>query len=149
MRRALNTLAVVVAAAAAGCGRDGGVATPAACTEGPAAVRSALARAPGRVELDGVRLSECLTSASDGADIQSVGTAYVETAAVLSPRAQRRPEGPEALQLGYLVGAVRRGAARTQGVQAELLRRLEQELALVDTRARAFRRGERAGRSLG
>ncbi len=148
MRWRSTTLATLLAAATLGCG-DEKPATPAACTEGPAAVREALARAPGAVEMDGTKLSECLTDTSSGSDLQNVGIAYVETAAALSPRAERRPEGRAALELGYLVGAVRRGARRTQGVQAELLRRLEQELALIDTSASSFRRGERAGRASG
>jgi hypothetical protein len=53
------------------------------------------------------------------------------------------------LELGYLAGAVHRGAARAQGVDNEIERRIDQELGVVDTRAPAFARGERAGRASG
>jgi hypothetical protein len=119
---------------------------PAACTEGAEPVRTALAAAPGEVRLDGVPLADCLAEDSDADDVQRVGAAWVEVAGRLAREASARPESPEALQLGYLIGAARRGAARTQGIHTELVRRLEQETATVDTGSRAFRRGERAGR---
>jgi hypothetical protein len=52
-----------------------------------------------------------------------------------------------ATQLGYLRGALRRGA--DPGLHEELLRRFDQELLRVDTRTPAFRRGEAAGRARG
>jgi hypothetical protein len=52
------------------------------------------------------------------------------------------------LELGYLSGAVHRGAAHAQ-VDAEIERRIDQEIGAVDTRSPAFVRGERAGRSNG
>ena len=99
--------------------------------------------------MNGLRLSECLTKGSDADDVQRVGTAYVGAAAVLAPRARRRPEGEEALRLGHLLGAARRGGSATVGIHNELLRRLEQETLVLDGRSAAFRRGERAGRRLG
>ena len=117
----------------------------AACTVSPDAVVSALRAAPGEVRVGGVRLSSCLTEGSESDDLQRVGTAYVEAAALLARRAARRPEGDAALRLGYLVGAVRRGGSRTDGVHSELIRRLDQERLS----SAAFRRGERAGLSSG
>ena len=117
----------------------------AACAISPDAVVSALRAAPAAVRVEGVRLSSCLTEGSDADDLQRVGTAYVEAAATLSARARRDPDGRPALQLGYLVGAARRGGGTTHGVHSELLRRLEQERLS----SRAFRRGERAGRRSG
>ena len=122
---------------------------PGACTQGADAVRGALAVAPGAVRLDGVRLSDCLTEGSDADDVQVVGAAFLDVAARLADAARRRPRGAAAVRLGYLLGAARRGAAHTQGIHTELVRRLEQELTMVDTRTAAFRRGERAGRTLG
>jgi hypothetical protein len=55
------------------------------------------------------------------------------------PRSQ-----PAAVQLGFLVGAVRRGANKTNGVQLELVRRLEQ-VAGVDGPAGPRRAGYRRG----
>ena len=123
--------------------------TPAACREGPDAVRAALRAAPGEVRLAGEPLSACLHEGSDGGALADVGGAYVSVASALADDASARPDGRAATELGYLIGAARRGAKRAQGVADELMRRLEQEVARVDTRAPAYTRGERAGRSGG
>lgn len=130
--------ALLAALALAGCGREDEGELPAACRLGADAVRSALATAPDEVRLEGgIALSECFRRASDQADLLLVGETYLTAAARLA-------DGGEALRLGYLVGAVRRGTDDTQGIHDELVRRLEQEAARLDDR-RAFRRGERAG----
>jgi ABC-type phosphate transport system substrate-binding protein len=146
-KRPSQIAAFLCAALLATCGGDD-ESVPAACMEGPAAVRSALDEAPGQVRLDGTRLSGCLVEGASGGELQAVGSSFVQAAAALAPAARRNPEGRAAMELGYLVGAARRGGS-TQGVHAELLRRLEQELGGLDTRSGAFRRGERAGRSGG
>ena len=141
---------LAIALSIGGCSGDGDdPAVPAACKEGPDAVRAALARAPARVELDGIALSECFTRGSESADLQQLGASYVTVAAGLADAARVAPDGPDALRLGYLVGASRRGASETQGVHDELMRRIEQELTGVDTRSAAYRRGFEAGRSRG
>jgi hypothetical protein len=142
---------VAIALSVGGCAKEDGDehAVPIACKEGPDTVGAALARAPARVELDGTLLSECFTRGSDGADLQQVGASYLSVAAGLADGARLRPGGDEALRLGYLVGAVKRGAAGTQGVHDELARRIEQETIGVDTRSPAYMRGYRAGRSRG
>ena len=147
LRRCLPGLACVLLLAGCGGGEDGGV--PAACKEGEEAVRAALKSAPGEVRLNGTPLSGCLTEDADGEDLQVVGTGFVEAAAGLAPAARREPNGRAALELGYLVAAARRGSSSSQGVNSELVRRLEQELELIDTRTPAFRRGARAGRRSG
>lgn len=145
LRRPPLVMCCVLLLAPAGCGRqDEGV--PAACREGSGAVRRALGAAPGPVRLDGTPISDCLGDASDGGELRDVGTALVGAAADLAEGAARHPDGREAVQLGYLVGAVRRGAPSAQGVNSEMVRRLEQEALRVDMRSAAFRRGERAGR---
>lgn len=133
----------------AGCSTEDRSPVPVGCKEGPDTVRAALARAPARVELDGTPLSDCFTRGTDAADLQQVGASYVSVAAGLADAARERPDSPEALRLGYLVGAAKRGAARTQGVHDELLRRIQQELSGVDTAAPAYRRGFRAGQEHG
>lgn len=140
---------LALALALGGCSREVVTTVPVECKGGPDTVRSALASAPAEVSLDGVPLSGCLTRASDAGDLQAVGAAYIDVAAELATEAHRNPDGPEATQLGYLTGAVRRGAARTQGIHDELLRRFEQELSVVDTSSTAFEQGERAGRASG
>ena len=122
---------------------------PVACRQGQEAVQSALARAPSGVRIDGTLLSECLNRGGDARDVQEVGAVFISVTADLARRARDQAEGPAAGQLGYLVGAVRRGAARTQGIHTELVRRIEQELLIVDTDSPAFRAGERAGRETG
>jgi hypothetical protein len=137
---------VAIALSLGGCASGNGHhAVPVACKEGAGAVRAALARAPARVDLDGTPLSACFTRGSDGADLQQVGATYISAAAGLAAVARTRQESPEALRLGYLVGAAHRGAARTQGVHDELVRRIEQELGGVNTRSAAYTRGFSAG----
>jgi hypothetical protein len=146
-KRRSQSVALLCAALIGACGEDE-ERIPAACTDGPAAVRAALRDAPGQVRLDGVPLSECLVEGASGGELQAVGTSFVESAAGLAPTARRNPESRAAVELGYLIGAARRGGS-PQGVHSELLRRLEQELAGVDTASRSFLRGARAGRSGG
>ena len=109
-------------------------------------MREALRTAPASVRIDGTPLSACLGDESDSGELRDVGTAYLGTAASLSAIAAKDPNGPEATQLGYLIGAVRRSDSAQQGVNYEMVRRLEQELLPVNTGSAAFRRGERAGR---
>jgi hypothetical protein len=148
MRR--TCAALLAAALLAACSRDEPPELPPACRgAGPAEVTAALAAAPGAVTLEGTRLSECVSGASDSADIQHIGTVYLGAAADLAPAARARPEGAAATQLGYLIGAVERGMEGAQGVHYEMLRRLEDEARGVASRSTAFRTGKRAGRSSG
>jgi hypothetical protein len=142
-------LAVLACMLLLGCSREDEQPLPAACRQGEDAVLAALRDAPARAAIDGVSLSECLTHDSDAGDVQEVGGAFLGAAAELAPKAASRPKGREAVQLGYLIGAARRGARNSQGLHSEMLRRLEGELVSVDTRSPAFRRGETAGRRTG
>jgi hypothetical protein len=131
-----------VALLAAGCGNDQHR-VPVACLDGN--LPKALANAPAEVRVDGVRLSDCFTRAANPAEIQQVGAVFIAAAEKISPRARAQPNSPAALQLGYLIGAVRHGAGHTQGIHYETERRIEQELIGVNTRAPEFVQGERAG----
>ena len=135
----------------AGCGRGGTADLPSACNfaGGATTVKTALTRAPGEVTVDGTPLSKCLARDADAADVQSVGAAYVDTASALAAKVRANPHGAAAVQLGYLVGAVRRGASKTAGIHYELERRVEQELNGVDAGSPEFTRGERAGEGSG
>jgi hypothetical protein len=142
--RAVKLAAALVslALAAAGCARDDGpAAAPAACLGQPAAFVEALSAAPAAVRVDGVPISDCLGKDASQGDVQVVGS-------VLVAAAERLGEERRALPLGYLVGALRRGSQRTQGIHAELVRRVEQEAAPL-AGSRAFERGLRAGRNSG
>ena len=141
--------AAVLGAALAGCSREEEPAIPAACRSGEADVRAALQGVPGEVSLDGTRLSECISKASDPADIQAVGGVYLAVAEDLALTARHDPESSEARQLGYLVGAVRRGAGETPGFHFDLVKRIEQEARLAEARSAAYAEGERAGRESG
>lgn len=151
MRRAATTLAIALAAAAAGCGDDEETRLPIACDDSVPAIQEALATAPRDVSLDGgVKLSTCVEHARSGADIQTVGALYTATADALALEVPRSDAA--ALRLGFLIGAARRGAARTSGLHEELLRRLENSTGLDGTppaRRAAYRRGLAAGRAGG
>ena len=118
------------------------------CKVAPDAVVRALARAPGEVRLGARRPSECFAPGSEAGDVQALGLALIPAAERLAPEARAHPRGAAALRLGFLVGAVHRGAERG-GVYAELERRVRQELTGVDTTSPAYRRGLRAGLARG
>jgi len=116
--------ACLLPALAAGCGKQDD-STPVACLEGSRAYVSALAAAPGEVKLDGeTPISDCLAENQQGGDLATVGTALVEAATELNAETRTDPGGDAGLQLGYLIGAAQRGADRTEGIHADLLRRL-------------------------
>ncbi len=141
-------VAGIVAVLVAGCGSSE-PALPGACIDQPGIV-AALARAPDRVMLaDGTSLSRCvrLAAARDG-DLQSLGLALTAAAEYL--RASAATDGDAALALGWLVGAVRRGARQTPGVAAQLARRVEQAATVANAGARAaLRRGIALGEAGG
>jgi hypothetical protein len=141
---ALVALALVVAA---GCSQDE-VEYPPECSNGPRAVRGALAQAPdGEVAIEGtVKLSDCLVPSADAGPLASFGGSVIAVAAPLVERA-RGGDQRALLELGFLFGALERGA--DPGVHDELVFRFEQELIRVDRRSPAFRRGEAAGRERG
>lgn len=117
-------LAVLLVALTGGCGSQDD-STPVACKEGADAYLKALAAAPGTVELDGgTPISDCLAENQQGGDLAAVGTALVEAATELNAEARERPSSDAALRLGYLIGAAQRAADRTEGIHADLLRRL-------------------------
>ena len=140
-------LALVALALVVGC-REGAVTYPPECSDGPRSVRAALANAPdGNVAIEGtVRLSVCLVPSNDAGPLASFGGSAIAVAVPLVERA-REGDARAALELGYLHGALQRGA--DPGVHDELLFRLDQELLRVDRRSPAFRRGEAAGRDHG
>jgi hypothetical protein len=116
------------------------------CTEGPRHVERALRAAPRAVRLaDGTPLSACVGRATTDAELQNVGLVLTETAEDLEARAP--DEAPAALQLGYLIGAARRGAPGDSSLQAELVRRLERSAAVTMSpeAERALAEGMRAG----
>jgi hypothetical protein len=138
----------------AGCGSEEPD-TPGPCLAEADAYLAALERAPGPVTLDGdVAISDCLIDSQPSGELAQIGTATVEAATRLSARA-RQGDGPAAIQLGYLVGAVQRGAAETGGIHTDLVRRLESAAqtgpagGLTGAADVVYRRGLAAGRRTG
>lgn len=125
MRVLSVTLVLIVALVmVGGCGRAD-ESTPVACLEGTKAYLSALEAAPREVKLNGeTSISECLPENQKGGELASVGTAMVEAATTLNSEALENPGDEANLQLGYLLGAAQRGADNTEGIHAELIRRL-------------------------
>ncbi len=121
----------------------------ATCTSGRAAIVRALVRAPAPVTLDGrMRLSQCVADAQDPGAQQEFGLLVVGVADTLAEPARR--DAAAAVRLGYLIGATRRGAAGTNGVMLELVRRVEaaarrQSVGATPATRAALARGMRAG----
>lgn len=155
-RTAIASLLVLASAALllAGCSKDEGDQTPSACLSATSAdYLSALRSAPGQVRLAGdTPISDCLTPSQDGGALAQVGSQMIAAATALNASARRDPTGPETVRLGYLVGAVERGA---EGIHADLVRRLntaarfsERGLQPADFE-RTFGEGYAAGRESG
>jgi hypothetical protein len=120
------------------------------CLENADTVTKALARAPGDVRLGGrVRISDCFQNAASSADVQNLGAIFIDATAKTAARVRQAPRSHAAVELGYLVGAVRRGAHTDGGVHYESERRVEQEIVGVPTGTPEFRRGLAAGREAG
>ena len=75
-------------------------------------------------------------------DLADVGEALVEAATELNAEARKEPGGQANIELGYLLGAVEAGAARTDGIHSDLVRRLD-----VAAHFSPGRRAAPAGRS--
>lgn len=156
MRRALAIPALALTLLAVGCGNMDD-STPAACLEGAGAYLAALGDAPGEVRLSGeVEISECLAENQQAGDLATVGAAMLGTATRLNAEARAEPGNGANLQLGYLLGAAQRGAARSEGIHDELVRRLAagaryspDNRPLPASFQRAYREGFDAGRAQG
>lgn len=156
MRR-LPLIAVLAATTAlAGCGAPDD-STPVACLEGAPVYVRALEAAPGEVELrSSTPISACLAPNQTGGDLATVGTAMLGAATKLNAAARAEPGGEANVQLGYLLGAAERGAEETEGIHAELVRRLSAAARyspgnrpLTAAFLDAYQRGFDAGRARG
>src|SRR5213595_595589 len=149
-------IAFLALAALAGCGSTDS-STPGTCLEGPGAYLAALKVAPGAVELRGeTPISGCLVENQAGGALATVGTSMVAAATRLNAAAREKPGGAANLLLGYLIGAAQRGADGTDGIHAELLRRLSaaaryspENRPLTATFLDAYQRGFDAGHARG
>jgi hypothetical protein len=154
MRRTAPLL-IALAAVSAGCGSGDGGVTPAACLAPAATYVKALEAAPDPVRLAGeTPISDCLVEDQSAGDLADLGASLVRTAALLSAAAQRDPGGEQTLRLGYLVGAIQKGASETSGIHTDLVRRIESSPRYLKARGTnsfdlAYARGYAAGRSGG
>jgi|SRR5215213_9382233 len=125
MRRLLPiALALSIAFSAWGCG-DTEDSTAVACLSGSDSYLRALEPAPGEVRLGGdVPISACLSENQKAGDLAAVGDAMLDAATELNAEARTEHGGPANVQLGYLIGAAQAGAEETDGIHAELMRRL-------------------------
>jgi hypothetical protein len=157
MRRLLPiALGLSVVLAAAGCGGTDD-STPVACLNGSGGYLRALQGAPGEVRLAGeVPISDCLAENQQTGDLATVGDALLDAATELNGRARAEPGGAANLRLGYLIGAAQAGAEATDGIHAELMRRLiaaatysPDSQVLTKEFERAYREGFDAGLARG
>jgi hypothetical protein len=154
--RARAATALLALAVLAGCGATSD-STPVACREGPGAYLAALKEAPGAVELNGATpIGDCLVENQQGGDLAAVGTAMVAAATRLNAEARAEPGGVANLRLGYLLGAAQRGADATNGIHADLIRRLSAAARyspdgrpLPPAFLHAYRKGFDAGKARG
>ncbi len=126
-RRLIAVASVGAALVGAGCGggRGDDAETPVACLEGSAAYVRALANAPGKVLVgDETPISDCLAENQEAGDLAGVGEAMIGAATELNAEAREDPGGQATLELGYLIGAAKRGAEETEGIHSDLIRRL-------------------------
>lgn len=155
MRFVAASLLACLAIAAFGCGGQD-ESTPVACLEGAAPYEEALGGAPGEVLLGGeTPIGDCLASNQQPGDLAQVGEAMIDAATTLNAKG-REGDRHAALELGYLIGAARRGAADSEGIHSDLLRRLTVAARfapdgqpLSPAFYRAYRTGYAAGQSNG
>jgi len=124
MRAGVVASLVCLVAVTAGCGGSDD-STPVACLGGAGAYEKALAAAPGEVLLEGeTPISDCLARNQSSGDLTRVGEAMIEAATDLNAEARSEPGGDANLRLGYLLGAAAHGAEESEGIHADLVRRL-------------------------
>lgn len=119
---ALAAAMALTAGLAAGCGGDSETETPQACLGTAGEYRDALGSAPGDVALaDGTAISDCLPAEQSSGELAQAGEVMIAAATDLNGEAREDPTGPAAVQLGFLVGAIERGA---DAIHADLVRRV-------------------------
>jgi hypothetical protein len=146
--------AAVILLGAAGCGTKQNDLAPAACLVTNQAYLRALESAPGAVRLaSDTAISACLVPEQQAGQLASIGQEMIIAATKLNVEARHDPGGRHAVQLGYLIGAVAKGA---DPIHTDLVRRVnsaarfsEKGGTLPASFERAFGRGYAAGHSSG
>ena len=150
--------AAVAAAAAgaliAGCGSSQHDQAPAACLVPNEGYLRALKDAPAPVRLGGsAPISSCLVPEQEAGQLGTIGHEMIVAATKLNAEARRDPGGSAAVQLGYLIGAVSKGA---DPIHTDLVRRINASAHFSESGGtlpaafeRAFGRGYAAGQATG
>jgi hypothetical protein len=152
-RRSSVALVAAVVLLVAGCGAKKNDLAPAACLVTNQGYLRALERAPGEVRLAGTTpISDCLVPEQDAGQLANIGREMIVAATKLNAEA-RQGSDAAALQLGYLIGAVSKGA---DAIHTDLVRRLNSSAQFSETGGalpasfqRAFGRGYAAGHTSG
>ena len=154
LKRVAAALITAAIALIAGCGNSQDDQAPAACLVGNEAYLNALEKAPAPVLLAGTTpISDCLVPEQEGGQLASIGQEMIVAATKLNAQSRQDPSGPSSVQLGYLIGAVSKGA---DPIHTDLVRRLNASARFSQTGAalpasfeRAFGRGYAAGQRSG
>src|SRR5262245_15664434 len=144
----------VAAVLIAGCGSSQPDQAPVACLVLNQGYLRALERAPAPVRLGGTTpISDCLVPEQEAGQLGTIGHEMIVAATKLNAEARQDPGGPAGLELGYLIGAVSKGA---DPIHADLVRRINASAhfsqsggALPASFERAFGRGYAAGHTSG
>ena len=154
----LRCVAVALATGAialiAGCGNGQDDQAPASCLVGNEGYLKALERAPAPVLLGSTTpISDCLVPEQNQGQLASIGEEMVVAATKLNAESRRDPSGQAPVELGYLLGAVSKGA---DPIHTDLVRRLNSAAHFSQTGGslpasveRAFGRGYQAGHESG
>ncbi len=153
LRRTSIGLLAVALVLAAGCGAKQNDLAPAACLVSNEGYLRALERAPAEVRLAGTTpISDCLVPEQDAGQLANIGREMIVAATKLNAEA-RQGSDAATLQLGYLIGAVSKGA---DTIHTDLVRRLNSAAQFSETGGalpasfqRAFGRGYAAGHTSG
>jgi hypothetical protein len=154
LARAAVAAGIAVLLLIAGCGSDADDEAPAACLATNQGYLRALESAPGEVRLAGsTPISACLVPEQEAGQLANVGQEMIVAATKLNAEARRDPEGAASVQLGYLLGAVAKGA---DAIHTDLVRRLNSAARFSETGGalpagfeRAFGQGYAAGQRSG
>ena len=153
LRRPSIALVIAALVLVAGCGTKKNDLAPAACLVSNQGYLRALERAPAEVRLAGTTpISDCLVPEQDAGQLANIGREMIVAATKLNAEA-RQGSDPATLQLGYLIGAVSKGA---DAIHTDLVRRLNSAAQFSETGGalpasfqRAFGRGYAAGHTSG
>jgi hypothetical protein len=154
LKRAALAVAATATALIVGCGNSQDDQAPGVCLVGNEAYLRALEKAPEPVLLGSTTpISDCLVPQQSQGQLASIGEQMIVAATKLNNEARRDPGGPAAVELGYLLGAVSKGA---DPIHTDLVRRLNSSAHFSETGGalpasfeRASGRGYQAGRSSG